>query len=157
MEFETALRSRVSRDGVIANSAAQAFAVAADCFVEAGAIPKELAEDVARAFERREASGSTSMGAGMLIPHIFVEGVLGTHLAVIRVPEGVQMPTVDGLPARLLFCILASEADRPAYLHVLGTIARVARDRDWRRHLDRADQAERVLEILSVGEKALRP
>lgn len=157
MELETALRSRVSRDDVVATSAAEAFAIAADCFVGAGAIPPNLAAEVAVAFEKREASGSTSMGGGMGIPHVFVEGVPGTHLAVIRAPSGVKMPTVDGLPARLLFCILSSEADRPAYLHVLGTIARVARDRDWRRHLDRADQATQVLDILLAGEKALRP
>ena len=65
------------------------------------------------------------------------------------------MKSPDGLPIRLFFCLVACESSRPAYLHILATVAKVARDSYWRRYLERARDRTQIFDALIEGEKAL--
>ena len=95
------------------------------------------------------------LGNGMAIPHVFVDQVPSAHLVVARSQSGVPMKSPDGKPIRFFFCIVACEASRPAYLHMLGTVAKVARDAYWRRYLEKIATATQIFDALIQGEKAL--
>jgi mannitol/fructose-specific phosphotransferase system IIA component (Ntr-type) len=107
------------------------------------------------AFMERERQGTTSLGNGLAVPHVFFEKVPAAQLVVARSSGGVTMRAPDGKPIRIFFCLVASEASRDDYLYILRSIAKVARDKDWRRYMERATTAGQIYEALIQGEKAL--
>jgi mannitol/fructose-specific phosphotransferase system IIA component (Ntr-type) len=154
MDLESLLKTRVVVDELKSKDDQGAFQEIADALF-ASAIIREADKDVIRdQFLARERAGTTSLGKGLAIPHVFSDKVPSAHVVVARSSSGVQMKSPDGLPIRLFFCIVACEAARPAYLHILGTVAKIARDNYWRRYLERAN-ASQICDALIEGEKAL--
>ena len=66
------------------------------------------------------------------------------------------MKSPDGRPIRLFFCLIACEASRPAYLHILGAVAKVARDSYWRRCLEQSGDRDADLRCPDRGRKGAR-
>jgi PTS system nitrogen regulatory IIA component len=155
MDLESLLVTRIAINELKSRDAAGAFqevgeALAAVAIIEPSAVPA-----VRDAFLDREKRGPTSLGFGMAVPHIFHEGVTAAHLVVARSSDGIEMKAADGRPIKLMFCLVATESQRPAYLYMLGAIARIARDKDWRRFIERSATAAQVFDALIKGDKAL--
>jgi mannitol/fructose-specific phosphotransferase system IIA component (Ntr-type) len=154
MDLESLLKSRIVVDELQARDDQGAFQEIADALCGASIITADDKDRIRDAFLARERQGTTSLGKGLAIPHVFSDKVPSAHVVIARSSAGVQMKSPDGLPIRLFFCIVACEAARPAYLHILGTVAKIARDSYWRRYLERAN-ASQVCDALIEGEKAL--
>jgi len=83
----------------------------------------------------REATGVTSVGGGVLVPHVRAPLILGDSPRILLVypakplPADV-VPTADGLPVTAIF-VLASPTVR-AHLTLLALLASALRDADFR-------------------------
>ena len=155
MDLETLLTTRLAINELKSRDDRGAFQEVSDALAAAGIIRPEDRDPIREAFLERERRGPTSLGFGMAVPHVFHSSVPSAHLVIARSAAGIPMNAIDGKPIRLLFCIIACEASRPAFLHMLGTVAKVARDKDWRRYMERAAAASQIFDALIQGEKAL--
>jgi mannitol/fructose-specific phosphotransferase system IIA component (Ntr-type) len=155
MDLASLLTTRVAINELKSQDDRGAFQEVVEALAAAGIIRPGDRDPIREAFLERERRGPTSLGFGMAVPHVFHAAVAAAHLVVARSPAGVEMRAIDGKPVKLLFCIIACEDARPQFLHMLGTVAKVARDKDWRRHMERAGAASQIFEALVQGEKAL--
>jgi nitrogen PTS system EIIA component len=154
MDLESLLKAPIVVGELKSKDDQGAFQEIADALLGASIISAADKDAIRDAFLARERVGTTSLGKGLAIPHVFSDKVPSAHVVVARSSTGVQMKSPDGLPIRVFFCIVACEASRPAYLHILGTVAKIARDSYWRRYLERASAAQ-ICDALIEGEKAL--
>jgi len=155
MDLESLLTTRIAINDLKSRDDAGAFLEVAEALAASGIIKPKDCQLIRDAFLARERQGTTSLGNGMAVPHVFYDMVPSAYLVVARSAAGVSMKTPDGKPIRTFFCLIACESARPSYLHILGTVAKVARDKDWRRHMERAATAAQIFEALIQGEKAL--
>ncbi|HYC79117.1 MAG TPA: PTS sugar transporter subunit IIA [Planctomycetota bacterium] len=155
MQLESLLSSRLTVNSLQSRDAAGAFDEVARALADAGVVAAARVVEVRDAYLAREKQGSTCLGFGMAVPHVFVSGVQGVHLVVARSNEGVDLGAVDSRPVRVMFCLLSDESERTKYLAALGAVARVARDKDYRRLIERAGAAAQAVEHLLQGDKAL--
>jgi fructose PTS system EIIBC or EIIC component len=155
MQLESLLTSRLTVNALVSRTAEGAFKEVAEALVAASIVPRASADQACAAFLTREKTGSTSLGFGLAVPHVFLDDVKGVHLVVARSDQGVDLGAPDGRPVRILFCLVASEKDRANYLAALGSVVRVARDKDYRRLMERAGAAAQVVEYLMQGDRAL--
>lgn len=155
MNLETLLTSRIVVNDLKSRDEIGAFQEVADALCAAQLIKTADCERIRDAFVERERQGTTALGSGMAIPHVFVDHVPSAHLVVARSQSGVPMKTPDGKPIRLFFCIVACESARGEYLYLLKTIAKIARDAYWRRYLEKVASASHIFDALIQGEKAL--
>ncbi len=155
MDLESLLPTRIALNDLKVTDAAGAFQHVAEALAAATIIASADVTFVADAFVDREKKGSTALGFGMAVPHIFFERVATPHLVVAKLGTTVDFRAVDGRPVNLLFCLISPESARPAYLHILGSVARVARDKDWRRYIERSATAGQVYDALIKGDKSL--
>jgi mannitol/fructose-specific phosphotransferase system IIA component (Ntr-type) len=155
MDLASLLTTRVGINELKSQDDQGAFQEIADALAASAIITARDCGLIRDAFMERERQGTTSLGHGMAVPHVFSDKVPSAHLVVARSQTGVRMKAPDGRPIKLFFCLVACEASRPAYLHILGTVAKVARDKDWRRYMERAATAAQIFDALIQGEKAL--
>ncbi len=116
--------------------------------VEPGVSP----EAAVAALAEREAILSTGVGNGVAVPHAQLRGLPGLVLAASTHPEGIEYPSLDGVPVRLVFCILAPPEAAADHLACLARVARVARRRDRLAELAAAPSPEAFLERLAALE-----
>jgi mannitol/fructose-specific phosphotransferase system IIA component (Ntr-type) len=155
MQLESLLTSRLTVNALQSRTPEGAFEEVAEALAGASIVPREAAPKICESFLVREKSGSTSLGFGLAVPHIFHDDVKGVHLVVARSDAGVDLGAPDGRPVRILFCLVAAEAERTRYLAALGSVVRVARDKDYRRLMERAGAAAQVVDYLMQGDRAL--
>lgn len=117
--FVARLRSD-DREGAI-RELAEAAAASADA--DAGEIARRAVE--------RERTVSTSLGGGVAVPHARVPGLRAPVVAVGISPEGLDFDAPDGLPARLVFLIVAPEEDGGAQLQLLAAVGKLCRNREF--------------------------
>jgi mannitol/fructose-specific phosphotransferase system IIA component (Ntr-type) len=128
-----------------------------DALVQAGQVPPEARESVARAVHQREASHTTGLGSGVAVPHGIsdsvdrVVGALGIHRA------GVDFAAVDGQLVHLVILLVVPPNMFQAHIRTLAGVARVLNDPGLRRQLMAAQQAQAVMTILGDREGALHP
>ena len=126
---------------------------------DADKVYRDLAERVAKSdttlsgeavFEQlmaREKALPTTLGHGVALPHIKVEGLNQSTCAVGLVPNGIRVGD-DAEPIRLVFMLL-SPADEPEmHLAVLGEIARLCADAQVREQLFACTSPEELLPIV---------
>jgi PTS system nitrogen regulatory IIA component len=75
--------------------------------------------------KKRESQGGTGLGNGVAVPHGTVPGLSESVLAVGTVPNGVSFESPDGLPVRIAFVLLGSDAEPTEHLELLARIARI--------------------------------
>jgi PTS system fructose-specific IIC component len=97
----------------------------------------------------REAEASTSLGAGLAVPH----GILpkGTPMAGVMAisREGLDFPTPDGRPVHCIVLLATSEDERERHLQVLAMLARrVGSDPAFQTALFNAGSPAHVSELL---------
>jgi mannitol/fructose-specific phosphotransferase system IIA component (Ntr-type) len=155
LNLESLLTARIAVNDLKSGDEQGAFLEVAEALAAAEIIKPDQCQAMRDAFVARERQGTTALGSGMAIPHVFVDNVPAAHLVVARSKNGVPMRAPDGKPIRLFFCIVACESARGQYLHMLKTIAKVARDAYWRRYLEKVSSATQIFDALIQGEKAL--
>lgn len=91
----------------------------------------------------REKLGSTALGYGIAIPHGRIKHLKETACAFIRLKTPTEFDAPDGQPVDLVFILLAPAAATDIHLQILGELAAMFSDEDFRAKLrGAADAAE---------------
>jgi mannitol/fructose-specific phosphotransferase system IIA component (Ntr-type) len=109
-----------------------------------------------RALHEREQLHSTGIGDGIALPHArnALVGLVDRSILVFgRHATGIPYDAIDGVPARLLFLLLAPTVTQ--HLAILARLSRVLRDPKLRQSLLTADQPEKVIALIREAEAKL--
>jgi nitrogen PTS system EIIA component len=91
----------------------------------------------------REKLGSTALGYGIAIPHGRIKHLKETACAFMRLKTPTEFDAPDGKPVDLVFILLAPAAATDIHLQILGELAAMFSDEDFRAKLrGAADAAE---------------
>lgn len=102
----------------------------------------------------RESLGSTGIGHGVAIPHGRCEDLSEVVIAFARSEQEVDFDSIDGLPTRLFFLLVAPQDGSNEHLHLLAKIARLMRDAHTREQLLSLGTQEQVVELFDAREPA---
>ncbi|HBP65768.1 MAG TPA: PTS sugar transporter subunit IIA [Desulfosporosinus sp.] len=124
--------------------------VLAQSFLEIGAVHnvEQYLADVAI----RESKGTTGVGFGVAIPHAKSEGVTRPALAMARLKKKIDVQSMDGSPADLLFLIAAPIHGEDIHLRALSKLARLLMHGNFLESLRMAKTPKEVKEAIEVHE-----
>lgn len=83
----------------------------------------------------REKLGSTGLGHGVAIPHGRTKGLRDAMAAFIKTQSPIPFDAPDGQPVTLTFILLVPERATDLHLQLLGELAQMFSDRDFREQL----------------------
>ena len=89
----------------------------------------------------REKLGSTALGYGIAIPHGRLKHLADTACAFLRLQNPTDFDAPDGQPVDLVFVLLAPAAASDIHLQILGELAAMFSDADFRASLRAAPDA----------------
>jgi len=89
----------------------------------------------------RERMGSTGLGQGIAIPHGRVKGLRDAVGAFLRTRAPVAFDAPDERPVSLIFVLLVPEKSTDLHLEILGELAQMFSDREFRSQLAQASDA----------------
>lgn len=112
----------------------------------AGYVPEGT--ELVRILQNREDLGSTGLGEGVAIPHVFLKNVDSPRIAVGRSKEGVDFGAIDGRPVHIFFLLVTPEAAKGEHLKALGRISRLLRNEGFRNAIMRAANGKEILRII---------
>ena len=124
--------------------------VLAQSFLEIGAVHnvEQYLADVAI----RESKGTTGVGFGVAIPHAKSEGVTRPALAMARLKKKIDVQSMDGSPADLLFLIAAPIHGEDIHLRALSKLARLLMHGNFLESLRTAKTPKEVKEAIEARE-----
>jgi fructose-specific phosphotransferase system IIA component len=129
----------------------EALAELLDLLESEGKIPDRQA--VLEALLEREKLAPTGIGSGVAIPHVFVESLSETLVALGMKRKGIGFNSIDRKPARLIFLILGPENQAAGHLQLLSRMARYLRIPEFRSALLSARDPQEVLGVIERMEK----
>jgi mannitol/fructose-specific phosphotransferase system IIA component (Ntr-type) len=135
------------REGVLEELVAQVPEIASQ---------PEARQTLLRALHEREQLYSTGIGDGIALPHArnALVGLVDKPVIVVgRHQSGVPYGSVDGVPARLFFLLVAPTVTQ--HLAVLARVSRLLREPKIRQELMNADNAGKALAIIRDAEAKL--
>ena len=109
-----------------------------------------------RALHEREQLHSTGIGDGIALPHSrnALVGLVDQPIMVFgRHKNGIPYDTIDGIPARLFFLLIAPTVTQ--HLAILARLSRLLRDPKLRQSLLTAEKPEKVLGLIREVEAKL--
>jgi mannitol/fructose-specific phosphotransferase system IIA component (Ntr-type) len=113
----------------------------------------EARKTLLHALHEREQLHSTGIGDGIALPHAR-NGLVGlvNHSIIVfgRHPTGVHYDSIDSVPARLFFLLIAPTVTQ--HLAILARLSRLLREPKLRQELLAADKPEKVLSLLREAE-----
>jgi PTS system nitrogen regulatory IIA component len=89
----------------------------------------------------REKLGSTALGYGIAIPHGRIKHLKDTACVFLRLKTPTDFDAPDGKPVDLVFILLAPAAATDLHLQILGELAAMFSDEDFRAQLRAAPDA----------------
>ena len=90
---------------------------------------------------------STAIGFGIAIPHARIDSVKRLCMAVGLSPDGIDYPSIDDKPVRVVVMIAASSEDQNLYLRVLSKVmAFLKRERETLMKCTTPEEAYALLE-----------
>ena len=141
----------IANNGIIpalkAEDKKQALQALAEC---AGASTGLNVHDIYSALLQRERLSSTSLGRGIAIPHVKMDGLKGITCLFARLEKPIAFDSHDGEPVDLLFCLLAPEHAGGDHLKALARISRLVRDPSTLEHLRAANDVESLRRVLTA-------
>jgi len=117
-----------------------------EAFSEAGLV--ESAEVVVDHLLERESILSTGIGGEVAVPHAQVPGLGRLAMAASTHPEGLDYPSLDQQPVRLVFCLLGDANTTADHLAGLARLARLARRKEALEPLIAASSGREFLDLL---------
>ncbi len=119
-------------------------------------MPKASRETIDRIFNgilKREAAMSTYVGNGVAIPHAYIDGIKGIHLAMARNPKGLPYEVETGEPVVIVMLVVGSNQLRSEHLNLLSAIAEIFSDRDRRNAILHAPNRTAAIRLLDAEKK----
>jgi len=87
----------------------------------------------------RERLGSTGLGQGVAIPHGRVKGLRDAVGAFFKMKNPIPFDAPDGQPVTLIFVLLVPERATDLHLQLLGELAQMFSDKNFREQLQEKD------------------
>jgi PTS system nitrogen regulatory IIA component len=87
----------------------------------------------------REKLGSTGLGQGVAIPHGRVKGLRDAVAAFVKMQNPIPFDSPDGLPVNFIFVLLVPERATDLHLQILGELAQMFSDQNFRTQLQNLD------------------
>lgn len=103
----------------------------------------------------REMKFSSAVGRGVAVPHARLPSLERPLIALGRFAKPVPFVSPDNSPVRMLFLILTPAATPVIQLKILGRIAALVTNENFRRKFLRAKTAESMLELLRTADTVL--
>lgn len=103
----------------------------------------------------REMKFSSAVGRGVAVPHARLPSLERPLIALGRFAKPVPFVSPDNAPVRLMFLILTPSATPVIQLKILGRIAALVTNENFRRKFLRAKTAEAMLELLRTADTVL--
>lgn len=97
----------------------------------------------------REKLGSTGLGQGVAIPHGRVKGLRDAVAAFFKLETPIPFDAPDGLPVSLIFVLLVPERATDLHLQILGELAQMFSDRNFREQLQVSNDPEAIRQLFA--------
>lgn len=110
--------------------------------------PTLEAEKLFDTFWERESLGSTTIGRGILLPHIRSEHITKTSACFIKLVHPVDFDALDKQPIDLVIGLVTPEAQTDHHLQVLSTIVRQCNQPKFRQACRQANRVEALLHAI---------
>ncbi len=102
----------------------------------------------------REKLGSTGLGQGVAIPHGRIPKLRDATAAFVRADHPIPFDAPDGLPVSLIFVLLAPELATDLHLQLLGELAQMFSDEDFRAKLQACSDAASIYQMFCDWDSA---
>lgn len=97
--------------------------------------PAIKAEQLVTVLLDRERLGTTAIGEGIAIPHGKLPGLKGVVAVFGRSLAGIDCHSLDGLPTKLFFLLVAPDESAGLHLKALARVSRLLKERTFRDRL----------------------
>ena len=101
----------------------------------------------------REKLCPTGMGEGIAIPHARTKAVLRPCITALTVPDGMEYPSLDGEPVRLLLMIATPEKSEELYMDLLAWLSGLLLEPGFVEALMEAESAETFCHLFRLAEE----
>ncbi|NOR15677.1 MAG: helix-turn-helix domain-containing protein [Candidatus Aminicenantes bacterium] len=111
--------------------------------------------DLDRAYKKlmsNEAEDSSGLGNGVALPHLFVDELDQTIIAVARIPEGIDFRAIDKKAVFFVCLILSNPESCQSHLNLLAYFARKFQIPTFVDEILKAGSKKNVLSMLSGGD-----
>lgn len=95
----------------------------------------------------REKLGSTGLGQGVAIPHGRIPKVRDATAAFVKTSHPIPFDAPDGLPVTLIFVLLVPERATDLHLQILGELAQMFSDAQFRNRLLASEDAASIYQM----------
>lgn len=95
----------------------------------------------------REKLGSTGLGQGVAIPHGRIPKLKDATAAFVRTDHLIPFDAPDGQPVTLIFVLLVPELATDLHLQILGELAQMFSDENFRKKLLEAVDADSIYRL----------
>lgn len=96
---------------------------------------------------KRENLGSTGLGKNVAMPHGRIAKLRDATAAFIKTSHPIPFDAPDGQPVSLVFVLLVPERATDLHLQILGELAQMFSDNDFRLKLLRCEQPAELYEL----------
>ena len=118
--------------------------------VTCGKIRTPDRDAIAAVVKKRETSMSTGIGFGIGIPHASTDLITEVVGAFGRSRNGVTFEALDNQPVNLVMLFLVPQGQFQKHLHTLASIAKLLHNKDFRKALEEAADAEAMIRIIKA-------
>jgi PTS system nitrogen regulatory IIA component len=116
----------------------------------------DCGDEVFEAIREREQKMSTGIREGIAVPHGKSQHLHGIYGVLGISPTGIDYDALDGKKVKLFFLIASSENESDKHLEILKKIALCVEHEEFYGDLLKADDPERINEVLSDYEARLQ-
>lgn len=95
----------------------------------------------------REKLGSTGLGQGVAIPHGRIAKLRDATAAFIKTSHPIPFDAPDGQPVNLIFVLLVPERATDLHLQILGELAQMFSDSQFRNRLNACEDAASIHQL----------
>lgn len=146
MRLAEFLSPETIEDNLKARRGGEVLSELAGLLFRGGQVPEET--DLVQILKNREELGSTGLGDGVAIPHVYLQNISTPQAAVGRSVEGVDFNAIDGRPVHIFFLLVTPETSKGDHLKALARISRLLRKPDFRSSLMKASGREEMQRII---------
>lgn len=95
----------------------------------------------------REKLGSTGLGQGVAIPHGRIAKLRDATAAFIKTSNPIPFDAPDGQPVNMVFVLLVPERATDLHLQLLGELAQMFSDPEFREQLNACDDSAAIYQL----------
>lgn len=128
----------------------ECFEELVDLLVRAGCVTNR--EAALAAVRKREAAGTTGIGAGCAVPHGKDASIKGLCVALGTSAKGIEFDSIDDLPVHLVILILASVSEPGQHIRLLSEVVRLIQMPGFQASIVGATSAKAILDALDARE-----